>query len=154
LVFADRPAKKSSQFSRCEDRHRSESKEAVGERCPAEPVVRANAITLPFSVCAHRSSRGSLLTIGKKESKNIPPLAPGSEEKKKPFPWVAFGVPLGCAIGIALRNLAIDIAIGMLIAGAVSTVQARRSGRKISLVIYAAFGVSALAIATVLFLQK
>jgi hypothetical protein len=85
---------------------------------------------------------------------NIPPLAPGSEEKKKPFPWVVFGVPFGCFIGIALRNLAIGIAIGMLIAGAVSTVQAHRSGRKISPVIYAAFGLCALAIATVLFLRK
>jgi hypothetical protein len=62
--FRGPTGEKSSQFSRCEDRHRSESKEAVGERCPAEPVVRANAITLPFSVCAHRSSRGSLLTLG------------------------------------------------------------------------------------------
>jgi hypothetical protein len=48
-----------------EDSHRSGSKEAIGERSPAEPVVRANAITLPFSVCERRSSRGSPVTFGK-----------------------------------------------------------------------------------------
>jgi hypothetical protein len=43
-----------------------ESKETVGERRPTEPVVRANAITRPFSVCSRHSSRGSPLTFAER----------------------------------------------------------------------------------------
>jgi hypothetical protein len=56
------------QFSRREDSHRSESKERVGKRSPAEPDVRANAITPLFSVGSRRSSRGSPVAFGKKMS--------------------------------------------------------------------------------------
>jgi hypothetical protein len=59
------PRRRSRQCFHDEDSHRRGSEEAVGERSPAEPVVRANAITPPFSVCSRRSSRGSPLTLGK-----------------------------------------------------------------------------------------
>lgn len=83
---------------------------------------------------------------------NTPNVGPGTE--KKPFPWLVFGVPIGCGIGTALRNLPMGVAIGVLIGGVASAVQARRSGKKISPVIYVAFGVSALGISAVVFLRK
>lgn len=76
------------------------------------------------------------------------------EEKKKPAPWILFGAPLGCCIGIALRNLPIGIVIGILLPGVASAIQAQRSDKKINPLIYAAFGTSALVIAVLLFLKK
>lgn len=73
---------------------------------------------------------------------------------KKPFPWAVFGVPVGCALGVVLRNLAIGAAIGILLGGVASALQARRLGKKVSALVYAALGVSALAILGVILVQK
>lgn len=52
-------------------------------------------------------------------SKQGQPLNPGV--------WVAFGVAVGCGLGVALGNLAMGVGLGIAVGGIVALVSRRRS---------------------------
>jgi hypothetical protein len=64
---------------------------------------------------------------------NIPASTPSDagEKKKKVFPWIVFGAPIGCGIGIAIRNLALGVGIGMLLAAFVMVFRAKKENPEI-----------------------
>ena len=77
-----------------------------------------------------------------------------SKAKKKAFPWLVFGVPIGCAIGVAIRNLALGIGIGLLIGATFMTFQAKKEERKISPVVVVALIIACAAMLVLGFIAK
>ncbi|HEY4301373.1 MAG TPA: hypothetical protein VGM73_10890 [Candidatus Didemnitutus sp.] len=76
------------------------------------------------------------------------------ETKRAAFPLLVLGVPLGCAFGIALRNLALGIGIGMLLAATVMVFRGKKDGRNFSPVMRVALVVTCVAVLAFVFFVK
>lgn len=49
--------------------------------------------------------------------------------------WPVLGVAMGCGIGVALRNLALGVGIGMLLGATIMVFRLKASGRRVSSVL-------------------
>jgi hypothetical protein len=87
-------------------------------------------------------------------SNSTPTTAVTGEVKKKEFPWIALGVPIGCAIGIAIRNLALGIGVGIILAATLVVFRAKKEGRKTSPVVQIALVIACAAVVALGFIAK
>jgi hypothetical protein len=50
---------------------------------------------------------------------------------KSEFLWLFFGIPIGCGIGIAIKNLALGVGIGMLCGATIMVFRVKKDGRSV-----------------------
>ena len=54
------------------------------------------------------------------------------QAEKRAFPWIVLGVPIGCGVGVAIRNIGLGVGIGLVIGGTLMALQAKSAKPKVS----------------------